>query len=229
MEMSEKTDELFSALANMQGELENVHKAKSTASKPGDKFAFKYADLAACIDAAKPVLMKNGLAVSQLMGFSGEHSVLTTILTHSSGQWMRGEYPLEAVGMRGVTRAQDMGAAISYARRYCFAAIIGLAQEDDEAKLKKEQEQAEKNAAERLESERQAFIDGKRHAYQASPNAAALKGYHESTINKMREQGRSGQLSEEEFNLRGSALAELLKDVAEEKGWTEQAKQESNQ
>ena len=123
--------ELFKALSLFQGELENATKE---IDKPG--ITYKYADLAICINTAKPHLSKNGLAVTQMLGMSenGKQSI-TTMLTHSSGQYISSETELpQAVlhGSSGRNPAQVLGSAITYMRRYCFAAMTGMAQEDDD-------------------------------------------------------------------------------------------------
>jgi len=131
MEMSEQTNEIFAALAKFQGELNNANKSKQG-------HGYSYADLAECIDTAKPHLAANGLAVSQLLGMSQNGDTLITMMTHSSGQWFRSEFVMaKAVlqGGGGKNPAQVMGSAITYMRRYAYAAITGLAQADDDAAM----------------------------------------------------------------------------------------------
>jgi hypothetical protein len=126
---SEETNELFAALAKMQGQLTGATKAKSG-------HGYKYADLAECINTAKEPLEKNGLAVTQMMGQQGDAVTLLTLLTHSSGQYIGSEFVMEKAILQGGAKgnpAQAMGASITYMRRYAYAAIIGLAQEDDDA------------------------------------------------------------------------------------------------
>ena len=130
MKLSNETSELFKAFSSFQGELDNASKAKQG-------HGYSYADLAECINTAKPFLVKNGLAVSQMLGSheSGKQTLIT-ILTHSSGQYMSSEFVMaEAVlaGGGGKNPVQMLGSAITYQRRYSYAAIIGLAQEDDDA------------------------------------------------------------------------------------------------
>lgn len=129
MKLSNETNEIFGALAKMQMSLENAKK-KSKADK------YKYADLATCIEVAKPVLAENGLAVTQMMGGdSDENRTLITMLTHSSGQYISSEFVMAQATLFGGAAnnpAQVLGSAITYMRRYAFAAIIGLAQEDEE-------------------------------------------------------------------------------------------------
>lgn len=130
MEMSDKTSDLFTAFAKFQGELSN-------ASKDKKGHGYNYADLGMCINNAKEPLQLNGLAVTQLMGDSDKGVTLTTMLTHQSGQWLRSSFVMEKAilqGGAGKNPAQAMGASISYMRRYSYAAILGMAQEDDDAK-----------------------------------------------------------------------------------------------
>ncbi len=132
MKMSEEKGELFKAFSKFQGELQNAKKDKAG-------HGYKYADLGACIDVAKSVLAKNGLAVTQMLGMAEDgKQTMITMMTHESGQWMSSEFKLvEAVlaGGGGKNPAQQLGSAITYQRRYAFAAIIGLAQEDDDAAM----------------------------------------------------------------------------------------------
>jgi len=130
MNNSTELNEIFKALSSFQGDLEN-------ASKNVDKqgISWKYADLAGCINTAKPHLAKHGLAVTQFMGMYEGKQSLTTMLTHSSGQYISDEVQLpEAVlhGSSGKNPVQVLGSAITYVRRYNYAAIIGMAQEDDD-------------------------------------------------------------------------------------------------
>ena len=129
MEMSENTTEIFAAFAKFQGELTNAVKSKSG-------HGYKYADLAQCIETARDPLLNNGLAVTQMMGQSELGATLTTMLTHSSGQWFRDTFVMEKAvlqGGGGKNPAQAMGATITYMRRYAYTAIIGMTQEDEDA------------------------------------------------------------------------------------------------
>ncbi len=124
MEKSEQINELAAALAKAQGEMRN-------ASKNADNpyFKSKYADLSEILNAVKEPLAKYGLAVTQLYdGMNGKDISVTTMLMHSSGQYIAntGNYPVTKQDIQGV------GSAITYARRYSLAAMLGLAQEDDD-------------------------------------------------------------------------------------------------
>lgn len=123
MNQSEKLDLLFAALSKVQSELRG---AKKDSANPF--FKSSYADLESCWSAAREPLSKNGLCVVQTTAVeNGEPGVITT-LGHSSGQWIRGFLPLSMEKKD----PQKQGSAITYARRYAFAAIIGLIQVDDD-------------------------------------------------------------------------------------------------
>lgn len=146
MEMSEKTQEMFAAFALFQGDLTMASKSKAG-------HGYKYADLAQCIETAREPLLKHGLAVTQLMGQSAQGTTLTTMLTHSSGQWMRETFLMEKAvlqGGAGKNPAQAMGASITYMRRYAYTAIIGMTQEDEDACNVKAQAKAAKQMAPEL-------------------------------------------------------------------------------
>ena len=54
---------------------------------------------------------------------------LTTMLAHSSGEWMSSDWPVCPVAEMGAPHR--MGAALTYARRYALFALVGIAGEDD--------------------------------------------------------------------------------------------------
>lgn len=123
---SSNVNELFAALAKAQGEMEH-------ASKDTDNPFFKsrFADLTSVIDASRPFLSKNGLSVNHFTDISEDGMVnLICQLNHSSGQWMRGYYPIRPVK----SDPQGYGSALTYAKRYTYSAIVGVAviDEDDD-------------------------------------------------------------------------------------------------
>jgi hypothetical protein len=54
---------------------------------------------------------------------------LTTVLAHSSGEWISSEWPVCQI--TDIASAQRMGAALTYARRYALFTLVGIAGEDD--------------------------------------------------------------------------------------------------
>ena len=55
--------------------------------------------------------------------------MLVTTLAHASGEWIAGQMPV----LTKDASPQGQGSGITYARRYALAAIVGLAQIDDDA------------------------------------------------------------------------------------------------
>ena len=54
---------------------------------------------------------------------------LTTVLAHSSGEWMSSDWPVCPVSETNAPHR--MGAALTYARRYALFTLVGIAGEDD--------------------------------------------------------------------------------------------------
>lgn len=124
MKTSESVNELFAALAKANGEIKNAVK---DAENP--HFKRDYATLASVLDAVREPLSKNGLSVLQTVRVAeGNHFLLETRLAHASGQWVESETPLLLVK----DDMQGLGSAITYARRYALAAMIGVSHADDD-------------------------------------------------------------------------------------------------
>lgn len=121
---SEDLNELFAALAKAQVDLPMANK-----SKKNGHFKSKYADLADMIKAAQTVLGQHGLAVSQYVSTEDNgSSTLTTVLGHSSGQWISSRMRINPASQK----VQELGAYLTYIRRYAYAAIVGIAPDDDD-------------------------------------------------------------------------------------------------
>ena len=126
---SSKLDKLATALAKAQGEIVG---AKKKSSNPF--FKSDYADLHEGISATRPVLSKHGLAVVQTTSnveVIGKTAFLNvgTMLMHESGQWIRSYTPLP---VESPVNCHKLGSAMTYGRRYGLAAMIGIAQMDDD-------------------------------------------------------------------------------------------------
>lgn len=134
MNRSDQINELAAALAKAQGQIEG---AKKDSANPF--FKSTYADLASVWDACRSQLSSNGLSVTQCPEESDSGISVETMLMHSSGQWISSRYSMPV----SKVDAQAVGSAITYARRYALAAIVGIAPEDDDgnkaAKAKPEQ------------------------------------------------------------------------------------------
>jgi hypothetical protein len=120
--MSEQINELVTALAKAQAEMEN---APMLSENP--HFRSKYADLASIRNATIPHLAKHGLALFQVTEMNGNGLLLVTRLGHTSGQEVKSVYPIPYSDKPHV-----MGSALTYAKRYSWAAICGIAAEEDD-------------------------------------------------------------------------------------------------
>lgn len=125
MKTSEQTDKLSEALALAQFQYTELKKDKRVEVKNKEgKFLYSYmfADLPGCLDSTRPALCKNGLSVVQ--GF--EAGMIVTRICHMSGQWIETTYPVIAPK----DDMQDFGGGITFARRYAYNSIVGIAAED---------------------------------------------------------------------------------------------------
>jgi hypothetical protein len=121
---SESIKEIATALSKAQGAFDHAKK-----DVKNEFFKSRYADLASVIDAAKGPLADNGLSVVQVVDMSESGDLyLETILMHVSGEFISGRYPIKPMK----ADPQATGSAITYARRYAFSAITGIAADDDD-------------------------------------------------------------------------------------------------
>lgn len=140
---SEQINELGAALAKAQGLIEG---AKKDSANPF--FKSKYADLASVWEACRKHLSDNGLSVTQCPEESENGIAVETMLLHSSGQWIKSRYTMPVSKLD----AQAVGSAITYARRYALASIVGIAPEDEDgnAAAKAKPEKREEHKADTL-------------------------------------------------------------------------------
>ena len=85
------------------------------------------ADLRSC---ARPLVSTRSRPFRRprLIGLIGVIN-LTTVLAHSSGEWIASDWPVCAIAE--TARPHRMGAALTYARRYALFTLVGIAGEDD--------------------------------------------------------------------------------------------------
>ena len=123
METSENINEIATALAKAQGQIEAALKDKTN-----PHLRSKYADLASVWDACRHQLSSNGIAIVQAPETTEKGVSIETLLCHSSGQWVKSScfIPVDKY------TAQGFGSAITYARRYSLAAFVGVAPDDDD-------------------------------------------------------------------------------------------------
>ncbi len=133
MNKSENLGALSLALSKLQGEVCDVYKGKTG-------FNYKYAELSSVLDVTRPLCAKYELAVTQLCGTDIAGGVtIETVLLHSSGEWLSSVLTLPVSVGKGMSQAQAIGSCISYGRRYALAALLGIAQTDNDASLAQQQ------------------------------------------------------------------------------------------
>jgi hypothetical protein len=140
------TPEMCAAIAAMQGKLPKIERDRTVeVETKGDKpnYGYSYATLSNVSEKIYPVLSAHGLGYVGFPGLidqaSGKASMgLRYLLTHESGGFIMGEFPLAGDG--GI---QGTGGRITYARRYCLLAVTGLApDEDDDAAAAQAEDEA---------------------------------------------------------------------------------------
>src|SRR5262245_32515400 len=125
MTRSDTIGKLASALAKAQKTIEGASK---DARNP--HFNSRYADLAAIVDACREPLAANEIAVIQSPSADANLVRMTTMLLHSSGEWIESD-PLQVQSRDAAPQA--IGSCLTYLRRYQLAAMVGIAPEDDDA------------------------------------------------------------------------------------------------
>ena len=132
---SESIGAIASALAKAQSELTNPEKSlvatiRSPFPRESDR-TFRYASLSSGLDIVRKALGKHEIATVQTTSIDKDAGLirLTTVLAHSSGEWVSSDWPVCPVGETAAPH--KMGAALTYARRYALFTLVGIAGEDD--------------------------------------------------------------------------------------------------
>src|ERR1700693_4705486 len=131
---SESIGTIAAALAKAQAELTNPEKSltatiRSPFPREGDR-TFRYASLSSGLDIVRKALGKHEIATVQTTAIDEAGLIrLTTVLAHSSGEWVSSDWPVCPVSDSAAPHR--MGAALTYARRYALFTLVGIAGEDD--------------------------------------------------------------------------------------------------
>ena len=132
---SESIAALATALAKAQGELINPEKSLTATIQRdrGGGFGrtFHYAPLSSGLDIVRKTLGGHEIATIQTTAVDQATGTinLTTVLAHSSGEWIASDWPVCQVA--DIVTPHRMGAALTYARRYALFTLVGIAGEDD--------------------------------------------------------------------------------------------------
>ena len=132
---SDTIAQLAAALAKAQSELVNPAKSLTATLERGRNGvgaqSYRYAPLSSGLDIVRKAFGKFELALIQTTHVDRERSLLllTTTIAHGSGEWISGLWPICNLSEMGHPKL--MGAALTYARRYCLFTMVGIAGEDD--------------------------------------------------------------------------------------------------
>lgn len=124
MKQSENCKTLFAAVLKAQGDFETLPKDKQG-------YGYKYTDLDTVISYLRPILKSNGIGFMQTLTTIEGKSGLTTKLFNAEGEWIEDTTFLPEVQLKGTNPAQNMGAAITYMKRYSLCAILGISSDED--------------------------------------------------------------------------------------------------
>ena len=126
---------LATALARAQIELANPEKSLTGMIEPrdgeGSARQFRYAPLSSGLEIVRKTLGQHEIAMVQTTAVDQAAGIvnLTTVLAHSSGEWIASDWPVCPVAETATPHR--MGAALTYARRYALFTLVGIAGEDD--------------------------------------------------------------------------------------------------
>jgi hypothetical protein len=130
MKQSDSLTKLAPALVTAHSALKAITK---DATNP--HFKNRYASLDAIMEAVRPVLVQNGLAIIQggaapVSNVDGQVTgvAVETMLVHSSGEYITSAITLPI----DKPTPQAVGGAITYGRRYGVAALLALTTEEDD-------------------------------------------------------------------------------------------------
>src|SRR6476659_8543269 len=126
---------LAAALAKAQAELTNPEKSLVATIRPNGpgeaERSFRYAPLSRGLEIVRKTLGQHEIATVQTTAIDQTAGIvnLTTVLAHSSGEWIASDWPVCAVSETATPHR--MGAALTYARRSALFTLVGIAGEDD--------------------------------------------------------------------------------------------------
>jgi hypothetical protein len=131
---SENVAAIATALAKAQTELSNPEKAMIGTifnARTNSQQNFRYASLSSGLDIIRKVLGSQQIAIAQTTNIDRTSGTvnLTTVLLHTSGEWISSDWPVCQLSETSAPRR--MGAALTYARRYALFTMVGIAGEDD--------------------------------------------------------------------------------------------------
>lgn len=125
MKQSESINKLLESFAKAQADFPTLPKDKNG-------YHYRYTDLDTVISTVRPILAKNGIGFMQsLTTLESGKWAITTRLFNNAGEWIEDTTPLPDVSLEKGNAAQNVGAAITYMKRYTLCAMLGISSDED--------------------------------------------------------------------------------------------------
>ncbi len=122
-------DKLATALAKAQPRFGQIRRDKTVKvrTKAGAEYTFQYAPLETILEAVRIPLSEVGLALVHPIECNETHITCGAMLMHSSGQWLASHLKFARPALM-----QELGSALTYCKRYCTQAVLGVQADDDD-------------------------------------------------------------------------------------------------
>lgn len=146
IKMSLEVNKIFLAMAKAQAAMEPVRRLGKAVipTKSGPGYSYTYADLTDVQETIKKPFADNELFYSQMPSTEDGKCFLTTLIGHSSGQWIMSDFEMKLTDsyfnkdtgqqVHDDLKPQDIGSLVTYWRRYALAPAAGVSQVDDDGK-----------------------------------------------------------------------------------------------
>ena len=113
---------LLKSLAEFQQEVPVIHKGTQG-------YGYSYANLATIFEVINPILKKNKLGFTQLVG---DNNIKTIIFHYESGEQLETITTIpQGTNLKGMNDFQTLVSAITYIRRYALSSALGLITDKD--------------------------------------------------------------------------------------------------
>ena len=129
MKQSESINGLLKSLCALQAEI-------PTMPKDTDGYGYKYTNLDTIVATIKPLLAKHNIGYIQPITttcFDGMKpcTAITTRIFNADGEYIEDTAILPEITVGKTNAAQNMGAAITYMRRYALCSMLGITSDED--------------------------------------------------------------------------------------------------
>lgn len=121
---------LLKSLAGFQSECPAILESDTATVKTdkGYSYSYSYSSLSTIIDTINPILQKYGLTYFQTFN---KDSIITTLAHIESGETITSELSIPTIEGGKMNVYQNLGAGITYLRRYSLSALLGIVTEKD--------------------------------------------------------------------------------------------------